>query len=82
MLEYGYAVWNVHRRVSMRMHTVHQVGHQMGSEQSTLLAACFMLISCLAYSSTVNMKARCFSKTLVDFQWTTWRCIPEDRTLV
>jgi hypothetical protein len=46
-----------------------------------LLAACFMLIACLAYSSTLKMEATCSSKTLVDSQWTTWHYIPEDRTL-
>jgi hypothetical protein len=46
-----------------------------------LLATCFMLVSCLAYSSTLKMEARCFSETSVDFQRTTRRYIPEDRTL-
>jgi hypothetical protein len=41
----------------------------------------FMLISCLAYFSTLKMEAACSSETPVDFQRTTWRYIPEDRTL-
>jgi hypothetical protein len=45
-----------------------------------LLANCFMLLSCLAYSSTLKMKAQCTSETLVDFQHTTRRYIPEDGT--
>jgi hypothetical protein len=34
----------------------------------TLLAACFMLASCLAYSSILKMEATCSSETSVDFQ--------------
>jgi hypothetical protein len=40
----------------------------------------FMLVSCLAYSSTLKMKATCSSETSVDFQRTTQRYIPEKRT--
>jgi hypothetical protein len=40
-----------------------------------------MLVSCLAYSSTLKMKSICSSKTLVGFQRTTRGYIPEDRTL-
>jgi hypothetical protein len=40
----------------------------------------FMMVSCSAYFSTVNMEARFSSKTSVDFQRTTWH-IPEARTL-
>jgi hypothetical protein len=39
-----------------------------------------MLVPCLAYSSTLKMKATCSSKTSVDFQQT-WQYIREDRTL-
>jgi hypothetical protein len=46
-----------------------------------LLATCFTLVSCLAYSSTLKMAATCSSETSVDFQRITWRYIPEDRTL-
>jgi hypothetical protein len=45
-----------------------------------LLAACFMPISCLAYSSILKMEATCSSRTLVDFEWAARHCIPEDRT--
>jgi hypothetical protein len=41
----------------------------------------FMIVSCLAYSSTLKMEARCSSETSVDFQRTTRRYIPEDGTL-
>jgi hypothetical protein len=40
-----------------------------------------MLISCLAYSSTLTMKVIHSSETLVDLKWTTWGYILEDRTL-
>jgi hypothetical protein len=46
-----------------------------------LLAACFMLVSCLAYSSALKLEATWFSETLVEFQRTTCRYIPEDRIL-
>jgi hypothetical protein len=35
----------------------------------------------LAYFLTWKMETTCSSETSVDFQWTTWRYIPEDRTL-
>jgi hypothetical protein len=41
---------------------------------------CF-LVSCLAYSSTLKMEATHSSKTSVDSQWATRRCIPEERNL-
>jgi hypothetical protein len=41
----------------------------------------FMLVSCLAYSSTVKIEATCSSETSVEFHRTTRRYIPEDRTL-
>jgi hypothetical protein len=44
-----------------------------------LLAACFMMVSCLAYSWTLKMEGICPSETSVDFHRTRWRHIPEDR---
>jgi hypothetical protein len=41
----------------------------------------FTLVSSLAYSSILKTKATCSSETLVDFQLTTRRYIPEDTTL-
>jgi hypothetical protein len=32
-------------------------------------------------SSTLKIEVTCFSEMSVDFQWTTWHYIPEDRTL-
>jgi hypothetical protein len=43
-----------------------------------LLAICFMLISCLVYSSALKMEATCSSEASTEFQRTTWRYIPED----
>jgi hypothetical protein len=40
-----------------------------------------MLGFCLVYSSTLKIEVICSSETSVDFQRTTWRYIPEDRTL-
>jgi hypothetical protein len=39
-----------------------------------------LLISCLAYSSTLMNEATCSSETSVDFQRTARRYIPEDGT--
>jgi hypothetical protein len=46
-----------------------------------LLATCFMLVSCSAYSFTLKMEATYSSETSVDFQRDTRRYLPEDRTL-
>jgi hypothetical protein len=43
-----------------------------------LLAASFMLVSCLACSSTQKMEVTCSSETLVVFSWTAWLYMPED----
>lgn len=48
------------------------------SKQNKKLAACFMLVSLLAYSSTLNM-VTCSSETSIDFHHTTQHYIPEDR---
>jgi hypothetical protein len=53
----------------------------LDSELEALLAACFMLVSVLAFSLTLKMKATRTSETLIAFQQTTWRYIPEGRTL-
>jgi hypothetical protein len=53
-----------------------------GREKSTskfLLAACFMLVSCLPYFLALKMVAICSSETLVDC--TTWCYMAEGRTL-
>jgi hypothetical protein len=45
------------------------------------LNACFMLVPCLSYSSSLKTEAIYCSETLTDFQLTTRRYISEDRTL-
>jgi hypothetical protein len=45
-----------------------------------LLDTCFMLVSWLAYFSTLKIEATCSSETSVEFQRTTRRYIPENRT--
>jgi hypothetical protein len=42
-------------------------------------ALCFMLVSCLAHSSTLKMEGACFSQTSVDFQRTTRHSSSDDR---
>jgi hypothetical protein len=40
------------------------------TQEQVLLAACFTLLSCLAYSSIADLEVTCSSKTLVDFRQT------------
>jgi hypothetical protein len=40
--------------------------HSTGIYRPHLLPACFKLVSCLAYSSILNVDAICYSETLVD----------------
>jgi hypothetical protein len=44
-------------------------------------AAYFMLDFCWVYSSTLKIEAAFSFETIVDFQWTIWHYIPEDRTV-
>jgi hypothetical protein len=46
-----------------------------------MMPPAFMLVSCSAYSLTLNMETLCSSKMLVGIQGTTWHYIPEDGTL-
>jgi hypothetical protein len=59
-----------------------KVSHCFGGTRQLLssLAACFMLVSYLVYSESLEMEVTCTSKTSVDFHWTTQRFIPEDIT--
>jgi hypothetical protein len=43
-----------------------------------VVGVCFLI---LAYSSTLRLEAKVSSETLADFQRTTRRCNPKDRTL-
>jgi hypothetical protein len=62
---------------SINQHEVGRVFHK----QITWLAACFMVASCLAFSSALKMEGTYSSETSVGFHWTTRQYIPEDRTL-
>jgi hypothetical protein len=44
-------------------------------------AVCFILVSCLAYSSVLKMGLICFYETSVNFPRTTRCCILEERAL-
>jgi hypothetical protein len=44
-----------------------------------LLAACFTLVSCLSYYSTMKVEATYSSEMSVNFERTTRRYIPEDK---
>jgi hypothetical protein len=46
-----------------------------------LYASCFVLVSCVAYSSTPKIEVICCSETSVDFYQITRYYIPEDSTL-
>jgi hypothetical protein len=59
------------RKISNRRNRVKQATNR------ELIAAWFTIVSPLTYSSTMKIKAKCFSETSVDFQWITWRYIPE-----
>jgi hypothetical protein len=45
------------------------------------IAAWFVLVSCFAYSSTLNMEATGSYETSGDFRRTTWLYVPQNRTL-
>jgi hypothetical protein len=53
----------------------------VSAEHIPLLVTCFMLVYCVAYSSTLKMEATCSSETSVDYQRTAFCCFPEDITL-
>jgi hypothetical protein len=63
------------------------IGHTLTEElyfleyKRVLLATCFMLVSYLAYASTLKLKA-CSSKTSDDFQQTMWHYIPDTLRLL
>jgi hypothetical protein len=51
------------------------------AQLSCLLAHFFMLFSCLAYSSNLNMNRHVYNEISIIFQWTIRHYIPEDRTV-
>jgi hypothetical protein len=65
------------RRLHLQGRRISQARNQRESSWQSELSRWF----CLFYYSTVKMEATCSSKTSVDSQRNTRRCIPEDRTL-
>jgi hypothetical protein len=63
-------------KVSRRLGTARRL-HLQGSK----ISQANMLVSFLAYSSTLEMEVTCSYETSVDFQLTTRPYIPEDGTL-
>jgi hypothetical protein len=61
-------------------HVVRWKSTDVSEECLALLATSSTLVSFLAFSSNMKMVI-CSTETLVDFQQTTWRYIPEDKTL-
>jgi hypothetical protein len=54
--------------------------HQARRKKQEEFAACFLLVSCLAYSSNPKMEAVLFFKTPVNIYQATLRHLPEDST--
>jgi hypothetical protein len=52
------------------------------SKKPALLASCFTLFSCLAYSLTLKVEVIWSSETSDDFQWTAWHYTPKDRNFL
>jgi hypothetical protein len=50
-------------------------------EEQAQFTACFLLVSCLAYSSSPKMEVVDFSETSVNFYQITLRHVPKDSTL-
>jgi hypothetical protein len=59
----------------------HAAGGKQCSLRSALLAICFMLVSWLAYLSTLKLEAARSAEEMVGSHRTTRRYIPEDRDL-
>jgi hypothetical protein len=55
--------------------------HFRGRCHLSLLAGCFMLFPCMAYSSTLEMEATWSFEMVVDFQLTAWHYVLRDTTL-
>lgn len=49
------------------------------NKTTALFDACRLLVSCLAYSLTLEMEAECSSETPADFYQTTRRYVSEDK---
>jgi hypothetical protein len=66
-------LWDV---IPCSLGKVHRCFKGMMPYKLTKLAACFMLIVCMTYSSTLKMEAGCFFETSMNFCWTTCSHIP------
>jgi hypothetical protein len=58
-----------------------KIKHGISKEIILLFVACFMLVSCLVYYSTLMMESTYCSEKSVDFQRTTWRYILDNKIL-
>jgi hypothetical protein len=72
--------WNKTRCSPLKVNRRFRETNRLHLKGEALLATCFKLVSYWAYSSIVKIEATCSSGTLVDFQQTTQRCMPENRT--
>jgi hypothetical protein len=59
----------------------HSSGYEEFYHLESLLATCFILIACLAYSSTLKLQVTCSSEKSSEFRRTVGRYIPEDGIL-
>jgi hypothetical protein len=58
-----------------------RISQARNKDKAAILTACFMLVPCLAYSSTVKMEATCSSETSINFHRNTLHYIPDVRIL-
>jgi hypothetical protein len=71
---------SVESEPKFRSNTPLHLRDQRISQARNQLATCFILVSCLANFSTLNIEGTCSSETPDQFQRTALRYIPEDRT--
>jgi hypothetical protein len=70
--------YKIHELLACSEHTGNNMPNIYCRQQAN---CCFMLVSCLAYSSILKMEGPSCSKTMADLPWTTKYCISEDRAL-
>jgi hypothetical protein len=71
-----------HFEGTYRLHLQGRKISRARNQHESTFSPAFTLISCSAYSSTLKIEAICSSETSFDFQGTTQRYIPDDRSLV
>jgi hypothetical protein len=76
------AIQHEYRKVSLWLLAVSNIATELRGNLAlrALLVTCLKLVSCLVHSFTLKTEAACSSETCVEFQQTTRRYIPEDRT--